>query len=371
LLLEVYPILVGRCLGLLSDLRGKDWSKQRSDDRWQGNPHGHVDTRSRLGSYCLGCEAKRNRAALVETLYGRVDETAICLDATFEGISLADAEQSNVLHKSGGEGLLFKHRELKVGMHLPGDVMIEIYELGLHHMDGSFDPLMVVHFDKARHGWSFQGPTSARFVSCRQEQANCDDTACCRVLSLVVFGRAGNLGSMAHHIRIFGDPVLKTEAAVVTDIDGKVATLADEMLDVMYEAPGLGLAAPQIGIQKQIFVYDIGAGPMTIINPRIAESSGEWLYEEGCLSIPGLYVEMLRPKDVLMVGLDLDGNEVQVEATELEARLFQHELDHLHGVLMFERMTPEQRKEAMTLWRQMQEEPAPAKKERRRMLFRE
>ena len=176
---------------------------------------------------------------------------------------------------------------------------------------------------------------------------------------------------MAHHIRIFGDPVLKTEAAVVTDINGKVATLADEMLDVMYEAPGLGLAAPQIGIQKQIFVYDVGAGPKTIINPKIAESSGEWLYEEGCLSIPGLYVEMLRPKDVLMVGLDLDGNEVQVEATELEARLFQHELDHLHGVLMFERMTPEQRKEAMTLWRQMQEEPAPAKKERRRMLFRE
>jgi peptide deformylase len=176
---------------------------------------------------------------------------------------------------------------------------------------------------------------------------------------------------MAHHIRIFGDPVLKTEAAEVTDIDGKVATLAGEMLDVMYEAPGLGLAAPQIGIQKQIFVYDVGAGPMTIINPKISESSGEWLYEEGCLSIPGLYVEMMRPKDVLMVGLDLDGNEVQVEATELEARLFQHELDHLHGVLMFERMTPEQRKEAMTLWRHMQEEPAPVKKERRRLLFRE
>lgn len=174
---------------------------------------------------------------------------------------------------------------------------------------------------------------------------------------------------MAHQIRIFGDPVLKTEAAEVTNIDGKVATLAEEMLDVMYDAPGLGLAAPQVGIQKQIFVYDVGDGPKTIINPRIAESSGEWLYEEGCLSIPGLYVEMLRPKDVLMVGLDLDGNEIQVEATELEARLFQHELDHLHGVLMFERMTPEQRKEAMTMWRRLQEEQT-VKKERRRLLFR-
>jgi peptide deformylase len=174
---------------------------------------------------------------------------------------------------------------------------------------------------------------------------------------------------MAHQIRIFGDPVLRTEAAEVTNIDGKVATLADEMLEVMYEAPGLGLAAPQIGIQQQIFVYDVGEGPCTIINPKIAESSGEWLYEEGCLSIPGLYVEMLRPKDVLMVGLDLDGNEIQVEATELEARLFQHELDHLHGVLMFERMTPEQRKEAMMFWRKQLEEP-PAKKERRRLMFR-
>ena len=183
-------------------------------------------------------------------------------------------------------------------------------------------------------------------------------------------GRAGNLCAMEHRIRTFGDPVLKTMAAEVTDIDGKVATLASEMLDVMYDAPGLGLAAPQIGIQKQIFVYDLGDGPNTIINPRIAESSGEWLYEEGCLSIPGLYVEMLRPRDVLMVGLDLDGNEVQVEATELEARLFQHELDHLNGVLMFERMSPEQRKEAMTLWRRMQDEPQPVKKERRRLLFR-
>lgn len=173
---------------------------------------------------------------------------------------------------------------------------------------------------------------------------------------------------MSHQIRIFGDPVLRTEAAEVTNIDGKVASLADEMLDVMYEAPGIGLAAPQIGIQKQIFVYDVGDGPFTIINPRIAESSGEWLYEEGCLSIPGLYVEMLRPKDVLMVGLDLDGNEIQVEATELEARLFQHELDHLHGVLMFERMTPDQRKAAMTEWRRMQENP-PVKKEKRRLLF--
>lgn len=170
---------------------------------------------------------------------------------------------------------------------------------------------------------------------------------------------------MAHQIRIFGDPVLKTQAAPIADIDGKLVQLADEMLQVMYDAPGLGLAAPQVGIQKQLFVYDVGEGPRTLVNPTIAESSGEWVYEEGCLSIPGLYVEIVRPKLVLLTGRDLDGNEVEIEADELTARLFQHELDHLTGTLMFERMTPEQRREAMAEWRRMQEEPKPAQVSRR------
>ncbi|HEY5876697.1 MAG TPA: peptide deformylase, partial [Ilumatobacteraceae bacterium] len=148
-----------------------------------------------------------------------------------------------------------------------------------------------------------------------------------------------------------------SEAAAITDVDGKLVRLAEEMVHVMYAAPGIGLAAPQIGVQKQMFVYDIGEGPATIVNPRIEESSGEWVYEEGCLSIPGLYVEMVRPKEVLMSGWDLDGNEVSIEADEILARLFQHELDHLHGVLMFDRMTPEQRKAALTEYRRLQETP--------------
>ena len=78
------------------------------------------------------------------------------------------------------------------------------------------------------------------------------------------------------------------------------------------------------------------------------------MYDEGCLSIPGLYVEIVRPKEVLLHGCDLDGNEVTIEADELLARLFQHELDHLHGVLMFERMTDDQRKEALKEWRRIQ-----------------
>jgi peptide deformylase len=172
---------------------------------------------------------------------------------------------------------------------------------------------------------------------------------------------------MAHEIRVFGDPVLKTKAAPVADIDGALVRLADEMVDVMYAAPGTGLAANQIGVQKQLFVYDVGEGPVTIVNPEIVESRGEWVYDEGCLSIPGLYVEILRPKEVLLKGYDLEGNEVEIEGDELMGRVFQHELDHLNGVLMFERMTTEQRRAAMAEWRRMRDEPAPAPRPKRRL----
>jgi peptide deformylase len=176
---------------------------------------------------------------------------------------------------------------------------------------------------------------------------------------------------MGYTIRVFGDPVLKTKAAPVTEIDGKVARLVDEMFDTLYTSEsGIGLAAPQIGVQKQIFVWDMDDQPMVVINPEIVESSGEWLYDEGCLSIPGLYVEMLRPNQVLMRGLDLDGNTVEIEADELAGRLFQHELDHLNGVLMFDRMTPEQRKEALAEYRRIleaAESPAPPANRRLRL----
>lgn len=160
---------------------------------------------------------------------------------------------------------------------------------------------------------------------------------------------------MGYDIRTFGDPVLTAVAEQVENIDGKVVRLTQAMLQAMYKAPGLGLAAPQIGVQKQIFVYDIDGEPITLINPRIIESRGEWVYDEGCLSIPGLYVEMLRPKEVLLEAVDLAGNTIQVEADELLARLFQHELDHLNGVLMFDRMTPEQREEAMREYKRLED----------------
>jgi peptide deformylase len=166
---------------------------------------------------------------------------------------------------------------------------------------------------------------------------------------------------MSYKIRTYGDPVLKTKAAPVEDVDGKLIRLVDAMFDTLVDASnGLALAAPQIGVQKQVVVWDFGEDPLVIINPEIVEGDGEWLYDEGCLSIPGLYVEMLRPKQVLVRGVDLQGEIIEIEADELEARMFQHEIDHLRGVLMFDRMTPEQRKEALTEYRRLEEQAADA-----------
>ena len=157
----------------------------------------------------------------------------------------------------------------------------------------------------------------------------------------------------SHAIRIYGDPVLRTRSADVTDIDGRLHTLSESMFDTMYEAPGLGLAAPQIGVRKRFFVYDFGDGPQTMINPEILESEGEWIYEEGCLSVPGLSWEITRPKTIHIVGLDIDGNEISIEADELEARLYQHEIDHLDGILLVDHLDDEQRREALSVIREL------------------
>ena len=118
---------------------------------------------------------------------------------------------------------------------------------------------------------------------------------------------------------------------------------------VMYDAPGVGLAAPQIGVQQRFFVYDVNddTGPHVLVNPEVVATAGEWTFEEGCLSLPGLAFEIVRPKVVTVHGLDLDGNEVVIEGDELLGRVFLHEIDHLDGVLMVDRLGRTQRKEAM------------------------
>jgi peptide deformylase len=167
---------------------------------------------------------------------------------------------------------------------------------------------------------------------------------------LVLLGVHGGDGSLVavstHEIRVIGDPVLRTPAVDVTDVDGALVRLCEEMFSTMYEAPGIGLAAPQVGVQKRFFVYDHDEDSGVVLNPRIVESDGEWAYEEGCLSVPGLSWEIVRPKTIHLVGVDLDGNELSIEADELKARLFQHEIDHLDGVLLVDHLDDEQRRDA-------------------------
>lgn len=158
---------------------------------------------------------------------------------------------------------------------------------------------------------------------------------------------------MSYRIRLMGDPVLRQQAATVGEIDGVLARIAEDMFPALYEAEGLGLAAPQVGIQKRMFVYDLGDGPQVVVNPEIVESDGEWTYLEGCLSVPGLSFDIVRPNAVHLIGRDLDGDEVSVEADELLGRLFQHEMDHLDGILLVDRLDDADRKLALKRWREM------------------
>lgn len=157
---------------------------------------------------------------------------------------------------------------------------------------------------------------------------------------------------MKFDVRMFGDPVLKTRAAEITTFDESLKELADEMLAVMDEHGGVGLAANQIGLLKRIFVYDCSketpGARGAIINP-VWEAVGEdtITQNEGCLSIPGISLPTERFANVIVRGQDVEGNDVEMEATGLLARCIQHETDHLDGVLFLKRLTPELRKEAM------------------------
>ncbi len=148
-------------------------------------------------------------------------------------------------------------------------------------------------------------------------------------------------------IRVFGDPVLKQRADEILNWDDNLKLLAQDMLDTMYDAPGVGLAGPQVGVQKRIFVYDIGQGPNVVINPVLSQFEGEWDYDEGCLSVPGLYWEIQRPKRVHLEAYNLEQEKISIDADELLARVFQHETDHLDGILLIDRLDPKRRKQAM------------------------
>ena len=136
------------------------------------------------------------------------------------------------------------------------------------------------------------------------------------------------------NIREDGDEVLRKVCKPVTQMTDRLATLIDDMFDTMYEANGVGLAAPQVGVLRRIVVIDVGEGePLTLINPVIVESDGEQVGAEGCLSLPGLQGEVARPQHVICKALDRDMQEITVEGEDLLARAICHELDHLDGIL--------------------------------------
>ena len=134
-----------------------------------------------------------------------------------------------------------------------------------------------------------------------------------------------------------GDEVLRKKCRAVAEIDDRILTILDDMTETLYDSGGVGLAAPQVGILRRIVVIDVGEGLIELINPEIIEQDGEISDSEGCLSIPGKYGEVVRPAHVKVKALNRQGEEVEYEGTELLARAFCHEIDHLDGILYIDR----------------------------------
>ncbi len=144
-------------------------------------------------------------------------------------------------------------------------------------------------------------------------------------------------------ILFYPDPLLRKIAAPVANVDGRVADLVDNMLDTMYHAPGIGLAATQINVHERIVVIDVSEesdSPITLINPEIKALDGEGEMQEGCLSIPGIFETIKRPSQVQVAAIDREGNPFELEADGLLAVCIQHELDHLDGKLFVDYLSP-------------------------------
>jgi len=143
----------------------------------------------------------------------------------------------------------------------------------------------------------------------------------------------------------YGDPVLQQAGDEITNIDGQLVGFIDNMFETMYDAQGVGLAAPQVALSKKLFVMDVSSGRETkeriiCINPQIVETKGNIVSEEGCLSFPGVYFEVERPEVITVSALDLNGKEFTFEASGLAARCVLHETDHINGKVFIEYLSP-------------------------------
>ena len=148
-------------------------------------------------------------------------------------------------------------------------------------------------------------------------------------------------------IRLFGDPVLRMPALPVVDFDKELRNLVKDLTETMVDAPGLGLAAPQLGVALRVFTYDVDDIVGHLINPSLELTEEEQDGEEGCLSLPGLTFDCKRAFGVVAKGFNMHGDPVVIEGTELLSRCVQHETDHLDGILFIDRLDSEQRKLAM------------------------
>lgn len=143
----------------------------------------------------------------------------------------------------------------------------------------------------------------------------------------------------------YGDPILTRQAEAVTEFDAKLRKLVDDMFETMYGAPGVGLAAPQVGLLNRLFVMDCSSGKdkkqkLALINPVIETEEGEQIGDEGCLSFPGIYLQVARPQRLVVRARDIDGSEFKVDVMDLEARCVSHETDHLDGELFISYISP-------------------------------
>lgn len=155
-------------------------------------------------------------------------------------------------------------------------------------------------------------------------------------------------------IRVLGDPILRMETVPVANVTDDVRKLIADMFDTMYAAKGIGLAAPQVGRLERVAVVDVagdrGGNPIALVNPEVVFSEGSAKAEEGCLSIPDVFGDVERPANVVVRALDREGVPVEIEASELLARCFQHEIDHLHGKLFIDYLSVLKRRSALAKW---------------------
>ena len=165
---------------------------------------------------------------------------------------------------------------------------------------------------------------------------------------------------MIREIRIYPDEVLKKKAETVTDFNEEIRQIVDDMFETMYKRGGVGLAANQVGILKRIVVIDLHSGKenqgkeqIVLINPEIVTLEGEEIKEEGCLSLPGLYKKVKRAAYAKVKAQNLDGEEFTIEGEGLLARAFQHEIDHLNGIVFIDRLSPLQKRLALEKYKKL------------------